>query len=102
MKSPFERVVIFTPTYNEVDNIEIFIRQVFNVLPECKLIIIDDNSPDGTSQKVAQLQQEFKNLYLITRTEKRGRGYAGIEGFKKSLQLNADVIIEMDADLSHS
>lgn len=95
-------VVIFTPTYNEVENIEIFVRQVFEVLPNAKLLIVDDNSPDGTSHKVEQLKKEFKNLYLLTRTGKRGRGYAGIEGFKKSLELGADFVIEMDADLSHS
>lgn len=94
-------IVVFTPTYNEVDNIEIFIRQLFNVLPEAKLLVVDDNSPDGTSQKVEQLKKEFKNLYLITRTTNRGRGYAGIEGFKKALDLGADIIVEMDADLSH-
>ncbi|MCX7940385.1 MAG: glycosyltransferase, partial [Endomicrobia bacterium] len=97
-----KNVVIFTPTYNEVDNIEIFIKQVFEVLPDCKLLVVDDNSPDGTSEKVAQLQKEYKNLYLLTRYEKPGRGYAGIEGFKKSLELGGDIIVEMDADLSHS
>ncbi|MCX7910184.1 MAG: glycosyltransferase family 39 protein [Endomicrobia bacterium] len=97
-----KNIVVFSPTYNEIDNIEIFIRQVFDVLPNCKLIIVDDNSPDGTSQKVKELQSIYRNLYLITRTGKRGRGYAGIEGFKKALELQADIIIEMDADLSHS
>ncbi|MEN3013354.1 MAG: glycosyltransferase family 39 protein [Endomicrobiia bacterium] len=97
-----KNIVVFTPTYNELENIEIFITQVFEVLPDCKLIVIDDDSPDGTSQKVKMLQKIYKNLYLIVRKEKKGRGYAGIEGFKKSLELDADIIVEMDADLSHS
>lgn len=95
-------IVVFTPTYNEVDNIELFIREVFEVLPQCKLLIVDDNSPDGTSGIVKKLQHEFKNLYLVTRYERKGRGYAGIEGFKKAVELNGDIIVEMDADLSHS
>ncbi|MCX7956377.1 MAG: glycosyltransferase family 39 protein [Endomicrobia bacterium] len=97
-----KNVVVFTPTYNEAKNIEIFVKQVFDVLPDCKLVVVDDNSPDGTSQVVEQLQKKYKNLYLITRTQNRGRGYAGIVGFKKALELKADIIVEMAADLSHS
>lgn len=97
-----EKIVVFTPTYNEVENIETFIKQVFEVLPQCSVLIVDDNSPDGTAEKVKQLQKVYPNLYLVIRKEKRGRGHAGIEGFKKSLELGADIIIEMDADLSHS
>ncbi len=97
-----ENIVVFTPTYNEVENIENFIKQVFEVLPQCNLLIVDDNSPDGTYKKVQQLKKVYPNLYLIIRKDKRGRGYAGIDGFKKSLELSADIIVEMDADLSHS
>jgi len=97
-----KNIVVFTPTYNEVDNIETFVRQVFEVLPYCKLVVVDDNSPDGTAQKVEQLKKIYPNLYLVVRKDKRGRGYAGIEGFKKCIELGADIIVEMDADLSHS
>jgi len=97
-----ENIVVFTPTYNEVENIEIFIKQVFEVLPNCKILVVDDNSPDGTANKVQELQKNYKNLYLVVREEKRGRGYAGIEGFKKALELGGEIIVEMDADLSHS
>jgi dolichol-phosphate mannosyltransferase len=97
-----KNIVVFTPTYNEVENIETFIKQVFEVLPDCKLLVVDDNSPDGTAQKVEQLKKIYPNLYLVVRKEKRGRGYAGIEGFKKCIDLGADIIVEMDADLSHS
>lgn len=97
-----KNIVIFTPTYNEAENIEIFIKQVFDILPSCKLLVVDDNSPDMTYKKVEELQKVYKNLYLVVRKEKKGRGYAGIDGFKKALELGADIIIEMDADLSHS
>ncbi len=97
-----KNVVVFTPTYNEVKNIEIFIQQVFEVLPNCKLVVVDDNSPDGTAQKVEELKKIYPNLYLVVRKERRGRGYAGIEGFKKCLELGAEIVVEMDADLSHS
>jgi len=97
-----KNIVVFTPTYNEIENIETFIKQVFEVLPDCKLLVVDDNSPDGTAQKVEQLKKVYPNLYLVVRKEKRGRGYAGIEGFKKCIDLGADIIVEMDADLSHS
>lgn len=95
-------IVIFTPTYNEADNIEIFVKQVFEVLPQCKILVVDDNSPDGTAKKVEELKKDYPNLYLLVRKEKRGRGWAGIDGFKKALELKADLIVEMDADLSHS
>jgi len=95
-------IVVFTPTYNEAENIELFIKQVFDVLPNCKILVVDDDSADGTAIKVKNLQKSYKNLYLVIRKEKRGRGYAGIEGFKKALELDADIIAEMDADLSHS
>lgn len=97
-----KNIVIFVPTYNEAENIELLIKQINDVLPESKILIVDDNSPDGTSQIVEQLKSKYKNLVLVVRKENRGRGYAGIEGFKKSLELGADIIVEMDGDLSHS
>ncbi len=96
------KVVVFTPTYNEAENIEIFVKEVFEALPNCHLLVVDDNSPDGTSKKVEQLKKIYPNLHLLLRKEKRGRGYAGIDGFKRALELNADIIVEIDADLSHS
>ncbi len=96
------KIVILVPTYNESENIELLIKQLNESLPEVKILIVDDNSPDGTSEIVKNLQHKYRNLILITRKENRGRGYAGIEGFKKCLELGAEIIVEMDADLSHS
>ncbi len=97
-----KKILVFIPTYNEVGNIEKLVEEIFKVLPQCEILIVDDNSPDGTSLKVQQLQKKYNNLHLIVRKENRGRGYAGIVGFKKAIELGADIIVEMDGDLSHS
>ena len=69
---------------------------------EFDLLIVDDNSPDGTSEKVKELQSQFKNLHLETREKKSGLGTAYIYGFKWALKNNYDRIVQMDADLSHN
>ena len=70
--------------------------------PELHLLIVDDNSPDGTGEKVKKLQTEYKNLFLETRPKKSGLGTAYIFGFKWALEKKYDNIIQMDADLSHN
>lgn len=95
-------VFIFIPTYNEAENIEKLINQLISLYPRYNIIVVDDSSPDGTGNIVRKISETFKNVYVFNREEDRGRGYAGIFGFKKSLELGADVVIEMDGDLSHS
>lgn len=95
--------IVIIPTYNEIDNIETIIRAVFTLPTPFHVLIIDDNSPDGTSEKVEALQLEFKdNLFLQTRKVKSGLGTAYVHGFKWALKREYQYIFEMDADFSHN
>lgn len=93
---------IIIPTYNEKENIVQLINDIFLLhIPDLKIIVVDDNSPDKTADAVAQVQTVYPDLYLVRRNGKLGIGSAYIAGFKKALALNSDFIIEMDADFSH-
>ena len=94
--------LVIIPTYNEKENIENIIRCVFALPMEFHLLIIDDNSPDGTEAIVKRLQTEFPHLHLIERSGKLGLGTAYIAGFKWALEHQYDYIFEMDADFSHN
>ena len=95
--------LVIIPTYNEKDNIEKMIRKIFSLTKGFDVLIIDDNSPDGTGKIVKQLQDEFSNiLFLIERKGKQGLGTAYIAGFKWALQKDYEYIFEMDADFSHN
>ena len=96
------KTIIISPTFNERKNIKIFIDAVLIDNPDFDLLIVDDNSPDGTSEKVRELQSEFENLYLEVREKKLGLGTAYIYGFKWALNRKYDRIVQMDADLSHN
>ena len=96
------KTLVISPTYNERKNIKIFIDTVLNDNPKFDLLIVDDNSPDGTSDKVKELQSEFKNLHLEVREKKLGLGTAYIFGLKWALIREYDRIVQMDADLSHN
>lgn len=93
--------LIITPTYNERKNIESLIEQIFLNSKESDILVIDDNSPDGTSKKIQELQKIYKNLYLEVRPSKLGLGTAYIFGFKWAINKNYNTVIQMDADLSH-
>ncbi|GMN06910.1 polyprenol monophosphomannose synthase [Croceitalea sp. MTPC5] len=96
-----ERLVII-PTFNEIENIEAIIRTVFDLKKSFHVLVVDDNSPDGTAANVRKLQQEFSdNLFLEVREEKSGLGTAYIYGFKWALKQGYEYIFEMDADFSH-
>jgi len=95
--------VVIIPTYNEIENIEIIIRAVFALDTDFDVLIVDDNSPDGTFKKVQELQSEFsERLFLEIRPKKSGLGSAYVYGFKWALTHNYDYIFEMDADFSHN
>ena len=96
-----DRVVII-PTYNEKENIENILRYVFKLEPKFDVLVIEDNSPDGTAQIVKRLQSEFPQLHMIERKGKLGLGTAYITGFKWSLEHGYNYIFEMDADFSHN
>jgi dolichol-phosphate mannosyltransferase len=94
--------LVIIPTYNEIENIEAIVRTVFDLKKNFHVLVVDDNSPDGTADNVRQLQKEFANrLFLEVRKEKSGLGTAYIHGFKWALKNNYDYIFEMDADFSH-
>ena len=93
--------IVIIPTYREKENIGAMIKAI-SVLPvPFDILIIDDNSPDGTAMIVKQLQSSFSNLHLIERPGKLGLGTAYITGFKWALERNYNYIYEMDADFSH-
>jgi len=99
------KISIVLPTYNERKNVKQLIPQIFQVFKENKvdgnIIVVDDNSPDGTADVVKKLQKRY-HIILIERLKKMGLGTAYIAGFKKALENGSDVIFEMDADLSHN
>lgn len=95
--------IVIIPTYNEKENIEKIIRRVFSYEKQFDILVVDDNSPDGTASIVKNLQQEYsENLHLLERPGKQGLGVAYIAGFKWSLEQDFDFVFEMDADFSHN
>lgn len=95
--------LIVIPTYNEVENIGKLLPEIFALYPEVHVLIVDDESPDGTAQKVKELQSRFReSLFLEIRTGKQGLGTAYIHGFNWALQRHYQYIFEMDADFSHA
>ena len=95
------KTLIISPTYNEIKNIKSLVKQIFDLDPGYHLLIVDDNSPDGTALKVKELQATYPNLHLEERPGKAGLGTAYLFGFKWALENNYDHIVQMDADLSH-
>jgi dolichol-phosphate mannosyltransferase len=95
--------IVIIPTYNEIENIESIIRTVFSLQKPFHVLIIDDNSPDHTAQKVIALQEEYPGrLFLEQRSKKSGLGTAYVHGFKWALEREYEYIFEMDADFSHN
>jgi dolichol-phosphate mannosyltransferase len=95
--------IVIIPTYNEIENIERIIHAVFQLPSTFHVLIVDDNSPDGTFNKVVELQKQYpEKLFLEVRTKKSGLGTAYVHGFKWALSHNYLFIYEMDADFSHN
>lgn len=95
--------IVIIPTYNEIENIESIVRAVLSQHKSFQVLVIDDNSPDHTADKVVMLQEEYgSRLFLEKRAEKSGLGTAYVHGFKWALKNNYDFIFEMDADFSHN
>jgi len=94
--------LVIIPTYNEKENIENIIRATFSQKKSFDILVVDDNSPDGTAIIVKKIQKEYpKSLFLEIRKKKTGLGAAYIHGFKWAIKKKYDYIIEMDADFSH-
>jgi len=93
--------IIIIPTYNEKENIERLIGEIRKLDRDFHVLIIDDNSPDGTGRIADELAQKYSEVFVIHRRGKRGLGTAYITGFKYALENNYDFIFTMDADFSH-
>ena len=97
-----KKILVCSPTYNEADNIKIFCKKIFNINNNFHLLIIDDNSPDGTYKIIEKLKLKYKNLYLLKRKKKLGLGSAIREGMDYALKKKYYALITLDADLSHN
>lgn len=96
------KIIVIIPTYNEIENIRRLIDTLLNLqLNRLEVLIVDDNSPDGTGQIVKNLSAENPRIHLIQREGKQGLGTAYVCGFKYAIEHAYDFIIQMDADFSH-
>jgi dolichol-phosphate mannosyltransferase len=96
------KTFIMIPTYNERENILNLTDRILNLkIKNLHIVVVDDDSPDGTSKIVQSIIKKEKNVHLLLRTKNKGRGAAGKDGFIYCLKNEADIIIEMDADMSH-
>ena len=95
------RVVIVMPTYNERQNLEIIAGRIREAVPDADLLVVDDNSPDGTGDLADKLAERDARVQVMHRTEKAGLGRAYVAGFTWALDGGYDLIVEMDADGSH-
>ncbi|HEX9974920.1 MAG TPA: glycosyltransferase, partial [bacterium] len=96
------KAIIVIPTYNEAQNIEQIIdRILFQGIRGLEILVVDDNSPDGTGRIVEKIAQDEPNIHLMKRPGKAGLGTAYVAGFKYALERDYDYVFEMDADFSH-
>jgi dolichol-phosphate mannosyltransferase len=95
------RVIVITPTYNERDNLPVFLEQLFAVAPSAHVLVVDDNSPDGTGALADEIAARDARVRVVHRAGKMGLGTAYIEGFRRAITDGYDVVFEMDTDLSH-
>jgi dolichol-phosphate mannosyltransferase len=93
--------IVVIPTYNEKENVEGIARDVLDVDPENEVLIVDDNSPDGTGRLADALAGAEPRVHVLHRAGKEGIGPAYKEGFRRALELGADLVVQMDADFSH-
>lgn len=93
---------VMIPTYNEKENIENLIDRILKLkIKNLHIVVADDNSPDGTWRIVQEMSRKSRNVHLLLRTKDKGRGAAGKDGFIYCLRHGADIVVEMDADMSH-
>lgn len=96
------KTFVVIPAYNESENVGILINKILALdIENLRVLVVDDNSPDGTGNIVKGVAEKDDRVILLTRYKRKGRGSAGIDGFKYALGHGADYIIEMDGDLSH-
>ena len=95
------RVLTVIPTYNEKENLPIVVERLRAAVPDCDILVVDDNSPDGTGQLADSMAAEDSHINVLHRTVKDGLGGAYLAGFDWGLEAGYDVLVEMDADCSH-
>lgn len=95
------KALVVIPTYNERDTIDAILEAIFSQNLGLHVLVVDDNSPDGTAARVQELQQKNPSLHLLSRPGKLGLGTAYVAGFKYAIQNEYEVVFEMDADFSH-
>lgn len=95
------KTIIVIPTYNEKDNLKPLVEEILKITPYINILIVDDNSPDGTGEIADELSKIYSQVKVLHREKKEGLGKAYIAGFKEALKMNPDYIIQMDADFSH-
>ena len=96
------KTLVIVPTYNERDNLPALVKRVLGLPIKVDLLIVDDNSPDGTGQLADDLMKSYPGLHVLHRAEKNGLGRAYIAGFKWALARDYEFIMEMDGDFSHN
>jgi len=96
------KAVVIVPTYNEKENVNRLVDEIFVHAPTINILFVDDNSPDGTADTIKNLQKNNGRIHLLQRQNKEGLGRAYIAGFKEALRLNFEYMFEMDADFSHN
>src|SRR4051795_509990 len=103
MSSPqfLGRIVVIIPTFNEIENLPLIVGRVRNATPGVNILVVDDNSPDGTGKLADQMAARDRQVQVLHRTTKDGLGGAYIAGFKWAIAQGYDVMVEMDADGSH-
>jgi len=95
------RVIAVIPTYNEIENLPLLLPQVLEQEPRIEVLVVDDNSPDGTGKWAAEIAASEPRVHVLQRNAKEGLGPAYRAGLREALELGADFVIQMDADFSH-
>lgn len=95
------RSVILIPTLNERENLENLIPAIFNLMPDVSVLIVDDDSSDGTQELISSMSTSFKNLFILNRKNERGYGRSSVDGFRWIFQKQYDNLVTIDADFSH-
>ncbi|MEW6506534.1 MAG: polyprenol monophosphomannose synthase [Bacteroidota bacterium] len=95
------KTLVIIPTYNELNNIQKLVPEILANYPNLNILVVDDNSPDGTANYIEEISGKDLRIHLIKRNGKLGLGTAYVAGFKYAISNNYDVVIQMDADFSH-
>ena len=96
------RVLVIIPTYNEIENVDMITSRLRAATPDVHILVVDDNSPDGTGRRADELAASDEHIHVLHRTGKEGLGAAYLAGFAWGLDAGYDVLVEFDADGSHA